>query len=251
MQPTVRHAVNHLPPFKVGPYALQVRARSRALFSDKRLHREIDWNAGIAYIQEGLSQEASIRALLRIVVAAIHYRSGLNDTCDEEAFTHSLASGLVELADSSPRFWFELHQLLDDHFQHPDLWAEAAGEPPVTSAPAQCPAVLRMGSHRCPIRWVPAHLWADRFAYGLYTPEEHLIELPQSLRGGNRPLVILHETTHFLHDVLGLTDSHDEQTFKRLQADGLLRFWKQNPEFWRWWLVQLSESTKQVWALAA
>lgn len=247
----MRNAVYHLPPFKVGPYAIQVQPRARVSFPDKRYNREIDWNAGVAYLREGLSPDVALRALMRCVVSAIHYRSGLNDTCDEEAFTHSLASGLVELADTSPRFWFELHQVLDQRFGRPDFWAEAAGGAPTLSSAVQCPSALKLGHHRCPIQWVPAHLWSDRLAYGLYTPVEKVIELPHSLQGGNRPLVILHESLHFLHEVLGLTDSHDEQTFKRRQADGLLRFWKQNPEFWRWWLVQLSESTKQMWALAA
>lgn len=247
----MRNAVYHLPPFKVGPYAIQVRPQARVSFSDKRFNREIDWNAGVAYLREGLPLDVALRSLVRCVVAAIHYRSGLNDTCDEEAFTHSLASGLVELADTSPRFWFEFHQVLDQRFGLPDFWAEAAGGAQALSSAVQCPPALKMGRHRCPIHWIPAHLWSDRLAYGLYTPEEKIIELPHSLQGGNRPLVILHESLHFMHEVLGLTDEQDEQTFKRLQADGLLRFWKQNPEFWRWWLVQLSESTRQMWALAA
>lgn len=243
-------SVFDLPPFVVGPYGLKVQACPRPRMPDRRTHIHVDWNAGALLLRDDLSEQQALRALMRGIVAAIHYRSGLNDSSDEESFTHSLSSGLVELAGTSPRFWFELHAYLDEYFGHPETWGPLAGgalAPGVVRPPIQ----LRLGRRRCAIEWIAEERWPMPDAYGLYTPGQHLIELRKGLQGSNKALVALHEGIHFLHDCYKLADTHDEGTFRRKQVEGLLCLLEQNPAFWAWWLQQVSTGTRRTWALAA
>lgn len=242
----------NLPAYKIGPYEMRVQPAPRAAFGDKRRILENDWTAGIVRIVDTASPMRALELFLRHLITAIHYRSGLNDTCDEEAYTHSLSTGLVELARSNPYFWEAFIGVLERTLRPNSGWLEAAGGV-LPDAAFDRPKQISHEERGCNIVRVPHRHCEQKSAYGFYTPGEGPVEFSDGLRGLNLALVVLHEVVHFLHDVEGMTDKHSEAVFKKTQARMLLRFWKANPKFWRWWLstVNPHNSVSVHQALAA
>ena len=116
-----------LPPFRVGPYELRAIAATPDMFEDKRKHVETDWTAGITRIDHAATGKKALWYFMRSLLTAIHYRSGLDDSITEESFTHSLATGLVEVARVNPLFWEAFIQV-SEHILRPNSgWVEAAG----------------------------------------------------------------------------------------------------------------------------
>ncbi len=232
---TMENSVFLLPEYRVGPYTMQVFPATRDMFHDKRRVLEHDWTAGVAYIAQHLSTRKALECLMRSLVTCIHYRSGLNSRSDEESFTHSFATGLVELARNNPEFWTQFNQLLEQEYKPRAGWGRTAAGNPVAAALTN-PKHLMFDGRGCAIEWIPGHKWKEPGAYGFYLIKKGHIELNDAIHGTNRPLVALHEVLHFLHECVGLKSSTDETTFKRGQAYTFLRFIQQNPKFWAWWL---------------
>lgn len=239
-----------LPPYCVGPYTLRITPTAREAFSDRRLIVEHDWNKGQARIARHLGTRRALECVFRSLVTAIHYRSGLNDRSNEESYTHSLATGLVELAQNNPVFWRELNELLEREYVPGAQFALASDGVPPQGA-RRPPSELVYDGHRCELNWVPDALWRDPNAYGFYWLKRNKIDINAGLQGNNLALVVLHEVLHFLHEKLGLRDNTKELLFKRTQAAALPRFIQQNPQFWCWWLGAVSRGCSQSWALAA
>lgn len=238
-----------LPAYTVGPYTLKVTPLPRSRFADRRRVIEHDWDRHQTRIADHLSTRRALECLMRSLVTAIHYRSGLNDNCDEEAYTHSLATGLVELAQNNPEFWFQLNVLLEQEYYPGAGWGLIAGGEPVRVPPR--PALLRYDGHECSVRWMTPQQWKGDRAYGYYWVRQNRIDLKDSLRGNNLALVSLHEIIHFLHEKLKLRDSSTEMQFKRAQAAMLPRFIQQNPQVWSWWLHAAAQGCELTWKMAA
>jgi hypothetical protein len=237
-----------LPPYRVGPYTLQAFPATKDMFSDKRRVIEHDWTAGVAYIKQDLPHRKTLECLTRSIVSAIHYRSGLDDRSSEESFTHSLATGLVELARNNPEFWAQFNKLLEDEYRPRAGWGRTAAGNPVSQALTD-PKVIIFEGHTCKIHWIPGQKWKTPNAYGWYMYADMHIELNGAMYGVNRALVTLHEVFHFLHHCLGLKDRTKEKEFKRTQSLMLLRFIQQNPKFWAWWLHAVNpEAAEQLLA---
>lgn len=231
--------------FRVGPYVLKVVATPRSEFEDKRRSYEHDWTSGVLKIGDWLGTRRALECVMRSMVTAIHYRSGLNDKSDEESYTHSLATGLVEVAHNNSQFWGEFQQLLEDEYKPGAGWGRtAAGDAAPTALVA--PARIVMEHRACRIEWIPMSKWANPNVYGWYFLKTGPIKLRGDLFGTNLALVSLHEVLHFLHESLGLGDRTKEVEFKRTQAYMLLRFIQQNPRFWNWWLHLASHRTDPV-----
>jgi hypothetical protein len=231
-----------LPEFRVGPYALKVVAAPRSEFEDKRRVMEHDWNRGVLRIGDWLSTRRALECVTLSMVTAIHYRSGLNDKSDEESYTHSLATGLVEMAHNNSHFWGEFQQLLEDDYKPgAGFGRTAAGDAP--SQALQLPSRIVMDHRTCKIEWLPLSKWNNPNVYGWYFLKTGPIKLRLDLVGTNLALVSLHEVLHFLHETLGLNDRTKEKEFKRTQAYMLLRFIQQNPGFWNWWLHLAAQRT--------
>jgi hypothetical protein len=238
-----------LPAYRVGPYTMKTTPKERGEFNDKRRILEHDWTGGRTFIASDLSQRKAMECLVRSLVTTIHYRSGLNDKSDEESFTHSLATGLVELALNNPEFWTAFQQLLEAEYKPGAGWGRTAAGSPVLAA-RSAPSRIVMDHRSCTINWVPAAEWPDEHAYGFYYIKQGRIDICDDLYGTNQALVVLHEVFHFLHECIGLKDSTKEVPFKRCQALMLLRFVQQNPKFWAWWLNAV-KPRKQELRLAA
>ncbi|MDO8699926.1 MAG: hypothetical protein Q7J75_05825 [Rhodoferax sp.] len=119
-------SVSNLPPYRMGPYQLRIVASTQEMFSDKRRKVETDWNAGIVHIRCDLKESCALSLLTRHLITAIHYRSGLNDSSDEESYAHSCASGLVELALGQREFFSEFLTLMVA--LHESLWRTQAAK---------------------------------------------------------------------------------------------------------------------------
>jgi hypothetical protein len=178
---------------------------------------------------------------MRSLLAAIHYRSGLNDKSDEESYTHSLATGLVELARNSTEFWVALQALVEDEYKPGAGWARTARGDPVAAA-LTVPKRIVYDKRTCSLEWSPR----VTSAYGYYHIRRGKIELAQDLRGANLALVTMHEVLHFVHECVGLRDSTKEAEFKHTQAYALLRLWQTNPKFWAWWLHVANSATDEL-----
>lgn len=229
---------------------MRLACSPRSAFADKRRIVEHDWNLGVTHLAEHLSTRRAIECLFRSLVTAIHYRSGLNDRSNEESFTHSLATGLVELAQNNPEFWFEFNDLLDREYVPGANFAEASAGVPSSQTQAP-PERLVYDGQVCELNWVAPEKWVDSSAYGFYWLRMNKIDINAGLQGNNLALVVFHEVLHFLHEKLGLRDSTSEVVFKRTQAAALPRFIQQNPEFWAWWLGAVSQGCAHAWYSSA
>lgn len=225
-----------LPPYRMGPYQLRIVTAPREMFADKRRKVETDWNAGIVHIRQDAKESSALTLLTRHLVTAIHYRSGLNDSSDEESYAHSCASGWVELALSQRDFFAEFLTLTEK------LIKPGAGWRQVYLKGGSIPAPKRIvcGKRACSIRFVASEDCAKEHAYGFYLVGKGIIDLSDRLSGANLALVALHEKLHFMHECARLKDKSTEVMFKNAQTKLLLNSLKDNPGYWRWWLSLLS-----------
>lgn len=230
-------------PVRIGPYTLAVCPVPRALLPDRRRRSGTDYARGLVLLDETLEAGAALRHLFTRLVAAIHYRAGLDDKCSEEAFTHSLATGLVEVARGSPEFWCELHEMVDAVLGARTGFAPvAAGQ--VAAGRFAAPVRVVCGRRSARIVRIPARVADRERAYGFYTAREDLIEIADSLEGAQLAVVVLHELLHFLHDCEGLTDKTPERGFIDAQARLLAAFLRHNPTAWRWLLATLADAPR-------
>jgi hypothetical protein len=234
-----------LPPYTVGPYTLRIIPAKKEDFHDKRRKLEHDWTAGVVLIDRSLNTRKSLEALMRSLVTAIHYRSGLNDTCDEEAYTHSLATGLTEIALNCPQFWQQFNKLLEAEYCPGAGWHRASRGIAFHEA-LQPPTLVVYDGKQCRFEWKPLDYFTKMAAYGFFTPKAGVVELPSQLSGSNASIVALHETLHFIHECEGLKDSHPERAFKKAQAYSLPRFIRQNPGWWSWWLLRTRQESVEL-----
>lgn len=232
-----------LPSYRVGPYDLQVHPGTPEMFCDKRRKSETDWSQGVVLLRHDLSPREGLRFFLRHLVAAIHYRSGLNDSSDEESFTHALASGLVEIALNNPEFWCAFQGLLEDHLKPGAGWIQAA-RGSISAKHNRRPQRIVCGTRTCHFEVMPAKVELTKRVYGYYSKDSagrEVIELSELLAGTNELLVTLHEVIHFLHACAGLKNKHSAHTFRDGQSCLFARLITQNPGFWRWWVASLAE----------
>lgn len=229
-------SVSTLPPYRMGPYQLRIVASTRNMFIDKRRKVETDWNAGIVHIRRDAKESCALSLLTRHLITAIHYRSGLNDSSDEESYAQSFASGLVELGLGQRAFFVGFLTLVEKHIKPGAGWREVYLRGRAVPAPKR----IVCGSRTCTIRFVPSDSCSKADAYGFYTVGKGIIELSDQLSGANLALVALHEKMHFMHECAGLKDKSTEAMFKMTQTKLLLDSLKDNPGYWRWWLSLLS-----------
>ena len=224
-----------LPPYRMGPYQLQVVAAPREMFTDKRRKVEADWNAGIVHIRQDANESQALTLLTRHLITAIHYRSGLNNSSDEESFAHSCASGFVELALSQRPFFAGYLALVEKIIKPGAGWQQIYLKPRLTPAPKR----IVCANRTCTIRFVASDDCTKEQAYGFYFIGQGTIDLSDGLSGPNLALVALHEKLHFLHECAGLDDKATEIMFRDGQTRLLLNSLKDNPGYWRWWLSVL------------
>lgn len=224
-----------MPPYRMGPYRMKAIAGDRSTFPNKSKRAHNDWNAGTVSLDRTLTEKQALYWFTKHLVTAIHYRSGLNDRSNEESFTHSLASGLVELAQQNDEFWPAFNAVLEQSLSPGARWSEVAVSG-FDAEYARAPDFITYRGRTCTFSRIPVQRAQRLNAYGYYLLKQGHIQLSDLLHGPNFALVVLHEVLHFLHECEGLKDSTKERPFIRGQARILLRFLRENPNFWGWWL---------------
>jgi len=219
-------------PFDVvlGPYRVAFELRPRHLMEDGRRRVCLNLEAHRVELRQDLTGWALAEAFLESVVRLVHFSKGCQDGCIEEAYTHSLATGLMEFAQRNPRawLWFNLllSQVLPGQRRH-----DRAVRGALSSEPALPRRVLVAGR---PVRMRVISRAASGHAFGWYDGTRREVQLCTGLAGCHLPIVALHELTHALHHAHGVDDGASHRRFTQVQVAGWLRFARDNPSAWHW-----------------
>ncbi len=229
-----------LPAYRVGPYDLKVYPAVREMFTDKRRKVETDWTRGVVHLHADLEGRRALHFFFRQLVGAIHYRSGVDDRSSEETMTHSLATGLVEVARNNREFWAQLMGIVERELK-PGAGYESVFRG-TRAAGKDIPKLLTYRGGSCTVGWGTYKETEGQKAYAWYIFGDKTIKLSPELSSANLAVVLLHEVLHFIHDHEKLTDRTKELPFRRTQARGLMHLIEHNPTFWRWWLAVVRDS---------
>jgi hypothetical protein len=214
----------------LGPYQVGVELRPRHGMADRRRRVCLNLEAHRIELRQGLTGWALAEAFLESVVRLAHFSKGCQQGCVEEAYTHSLATGMMEFAQRNPRawLWFNLllSQLQPGRYRHDRAVRGAlASEPPL-------PRRVLIGGEPVHVRVISRA--ACGAAFGWYDGARREVLLCAGLAGCHLPIVALHEFTHALHHAHGLDDGAPHRRFTQAQVRGWLRFVRDNPGAWRW-----------------
>jgi hypothetical protein len=251
-RPTSRGCAARLP-FDVvlGPYRLAVEFHPRKALLDRRRLACVNLAEGRIELRQDLDGLPLARAFLDCIIRLVHFSKGCQEGCVEEAYTHSLATGLVEFAQRNPRAWRWFNLLLARH-----LPAGAGYDRVVRGALARPPAMpghLRVGRHRVRLRHISKTECGSAFGWYVFAEREAL--LYRGLAGANLAIVALHEITHAVHHAHGLENGHRHHAFRRAQLRGWFGVMRRSPAAWRWlaWLMSFPgrASLEQVAARAS
>jgi hypothetical protein len=104
-------------PFSIalGPYRLAIELREAAHMLDRRRLACVNLEAHRIELRHDLTGIRLLDAFLDCLIRLAHVSRGCQQGCVEEAYTHSLATGLVEFAQRNPRAWLWFNLLLTEH----------------------------------------------------------------------------------------------------------------------------------------
>lgn len=219
-------------PFKVelGPYRLAVEMREPARLLDRRRRSCINIEEQRIELRHDLDGLKLAETFIHVLVRLSHFSRGCQQGCVEEAYTHSLATGLVEFAQRNPRAWVWLNLLLNDHLPydaHYDL--AVCGAVPV---PPPMPARVLVDGRHVPVRRLSRAQAGN--AFGWYDYGRREIQLFEGLTGPNVAVVAVHEITHALHHAHALRERDRERRFIQAQHKGWYEIATRDPITWRW-----------------
>lgn len=221
-------------PFQVdlGPYRLDVHGLPSAAMFDRRRRVSINLEAHRIELREDLGGWALAGAFFEALVRLSHFSKGCQQGCVEEAYTHSLATGLVEFAQRNPVAWLWFNLLLSAHLPGRPRHDRVAGGA-VEDAPPMPRRVLVAGQ---PVVVRQISRGASGRAFGWYDYGRHEVQLCAGLSGCHLPIVAAHELTHAVHHIYGLRTRDRHPRFVRAQVAGWLGIIRDNPGAWRWWV---------------
>ena len=230
--PPLRRAPAERLPFTVqlGPYRLAVEMREPARLMDRRRRACINIEDQRIELRHDLRGLALAETFLHVLIRLSHFSRGCQQGCVEEAYTHSLATGLVEFAQRNPRAWMWFNLLLNDHLPfeaHYDLAVcEAVPVPPPMPE-----RVLVAGRHVPVLKLTRAQTGN---AFGWYDFGRREVQLFEGLTGSNVAIVAVHEITHALHHAHGLGLRDLERRYIGAQHKGWVEIMRRDPVTWRW-----------------
>ncbi len=223
----------------IGPYRLMVLHAPRSAMTVKRRLYEYDLSQGLVWLHESLEGRQLARYFLKVVTYIIHKAAGCQDGCIEEAFTQSIAAGLVSFAQTNAQVWTWLNGLLGkDNKRGADYARVAMGAP---HAQFLVPTAVRIGRHDVRIVRLRHETAVRHSVDGYFAPATRLIEVYEGLQGPHRAVVVMHEITHAIHNLAGLKNRDTRARFVQAQVEGWLRFTEQNPAAWMWLLATIRE----------
>ncbi len=223
----------------IGPYDLAVEFRDKAGMYDRRKLACVNIEYGRIELRRDLRGLRLAEAFLDCVIRFIHFANGCQQGCVEEAYTHSLATGLVEFARRNPRAWLWFNLLLSEH-----LPGRVGYDRVVRNAIPRQPAMpkrLLVGGH--PVRLTTITKAQSGSAFGWYHFDAREAQLYVGLTGSNLAVVALHEITHAVHHVYGLGSGDRHRLFREAQLKGWLGIMRTSPAAWRWlaWVMSFPE----------
>ena len=86
----------------LGPYALAVEFHAPRALLDRRRLACVNLAESRIELRQDLDGLPLARAFLDCIIRLVHFSKGCQEGCVEEAYTHSLATGLVEFAQRNP-----------------------------------------------------------------------------------------------------------------------------------------------------
>jgi hypothetical protein len=215
---------------RLGPYRVAVELRAPAAMQDGRRRTCVNLEGHRLELRHDLHGLDLAHAFLEGVVRLSHFSKGCQQGCVEEAYTHSLATGLMEFAQRNPRAWLWFNLLLSQNLpgrQRHDRVVRGA----LAREPALPRRVLVCGQ---PVQVRVITRAASGSAFGWYDFARREVQLCTGLSGCHLPIVALHEFTHAIHHAHGLEDHQPHLRFTRAQVDGWFGFVRDNPLAWRW-----------------
>jgi hypothetical protein len=231
-------------PFDValGPYRLGVEWREREHMLDRRRRTCIDLEAGRIELRNDLAGLGLAKAFFSCLIRLAHYSNGCQQGCIEEAYTHSLATGLVEFAQRNPRAWLWFNLLLGEHLPgRPRFDQSVRGV--LRPAPALPEQVIVAGR---PVGLRRITRGQTGNAYGWYDLQRREVQLYAGLTGANLAVVALHEITHAVHHAYALKTRDTHHNFNQAQLDGWLGIMRASPQAWHWlaWAISFPEGAR-------
>ncbi len=215
-------------PLEFGPYTLTVCELSEYDMPIRRRHACLDLTHGRVLIRAGLAPAQWRRAFLHALVRLVHYAQAvLLHESTEEHLTHSLASGLSQLARRNPRLSWALLRAINPHLRHRQ----------------RAPQRLTVGSQPWTVKTMPVKTAARLRVFGQADLERRCIELDPALSGTQLAVIFLHESIHALHHEIGVTDQTSLRIAHSRQADSLLQFFASNPQAAGWWFGLLQPAS--------
>ncbi len=237
----------------VGPYRFAVHLVERSQLRSRKELCDLDVNAGVVRLSQSLSGARRARYFLKCVIRLIHYASGCQTGCIEEAFTHSLATGLVAFARHNPEAWCWFNLLLSESVS-PGAGFEREARAPIHPAsrrgaprrPPPAPRALQLGGWTVEIQSL-TEATAERLGiWGDYDFARHRIRLYEGLRGPHAAVVAAHELSHAIHHQARLKNRDTKKRFIAAETDGWLRLIRDNPDAWRWLLVTMRSESQAM-----
>ena len=96
----------------VGPFRLAVVHAHRSAMRPRRRLVDFELSQGMVWLHESLTGERLAFQFFNALVRLIHISAGCQTGCIEEAFTQSLAAGLVSFAQQNRDVWVWFNRLL-------------------------------------------------------------------------------------------------------------------------------------------
>lgn len=209
---------------ELGPYTLVVRELPAAAMPVRRRHACLDLTHGRILVREGLGPRQWLRAFVHALVRLVHYaQAALIHASTEEHLTHSLASGLSQLARRNPRLTWALLRAISPHVRRS----------------GRTPQRLVVGTAPWTVRTMPVKTATRLRVFGQADLERRRLELDPALSGTQLAVIFLHEAIHGLHHEAGVTDQTPLRTAHAREADALMQFFGGNPQAAGWWFALL------------
>jgi len=228
----------------VGPFRVAVVHAPRERMRVRRRLMEYELSHGIVWLHESLTGERLAFQFLNAVARLIHKAAGCQTGCIEEAFTQSLAAGLVSFAQQNRDVWIWFNRLLATSVKPGARFEHAVSG--ALNCQLQVPKAVLVAQHV--VRFAPLrHEVATRHKVDGYfssTKNGHLVELYECLHGPQRAVVFVHEVTHAIHAAARLRQRDTRERFIAAQVSGWLQFVRRNPGAWTWLLATIREQAE-------
>lgn len=225
----------------IGPFRVAVLRASRNVMRSRRRLMEYELSHGVVLLHESLSGERLAYQFFNAIVRLIHKAAGCQTGCIEEAFTQSLAAGLVSFAQQNHDVWIWFNRLLAASVKPGARFEHAASG----AYQGSLCVPKRVLVDRHVVRLLPlSHQAAVRHkvdGYFSVINRKHLVELYECMYGPQRSVVFVHEVTHAIHCASKLRVRDTRERFIAAQVTGWLRFVRHNPGAWTWLLATIRE----------